>query len=441
MAEKILVVDDEPNVLASHRRQLRDLFDVSSAESGPEALEILKRDGPFSVVLTDMRMPGMTGIELLEEIKKVAPDTICMMLTGNADQRTAVDAVNSGNLFRFFNKPASHEGLVQGLKDAIRQYQLITAERELLEGTLSGSIKMLTDVLSLLDPLSFGRGTRVAAWARRCAGQMGLKSAWQLSLAASISMIGFAALPSELRSKLATRKSLSDSEALIARNVPELARRLIGRIPRLKEVAEIVYYSGKGFDGSGYPDDKKFGEDLPVESRLLMILNDIARFTRGQAPSPGFFDDPRFLKTAYDPAILAIVRYTIAREDGVSYFDPLEEFKTPTGDPGIPLHLDELVPGVILKTDLRYTNGTLALAAGMELNEAQIELLKLNRGVRDVREPMMVVKDVYEARLRAAKEAVGPDLTLSQSVKDRMILEALINKSQQNWNPKSNPNA
>ena len=92
-SEKILFVDDEPNVLQSMERQLRKRFSLRTAEGGEEALRILKEEGPFAVIVSDMRMPGMDGVQLLSRTKEIYPDTVRLMLTGNADQDTAVDAV------------------------------------------------------------------------------------------------------------------------------------------------------------------------------------------------------------------------------------------------------------------------------------------------------------------------------------------------------------
>ncbi|MDH3748454.1 MAG: response regulator [Gammaproteobacteria bacterium] len=105
MSNKILFVDDEPNVLQSIRRSLRKQFDLDTAEGGEEALRMLKANGTYAVIVSDMRMPGMNGVELLSQARKDSPDTVRMMLTGNADQQTAVDAVNHGDIFRFLNKP------------------------------------------------------------------------------------------------------------------------------------------------------------------------------------------------------------------------------------------------------------------------------------------------------------------------------------------------
>jgi len=139
--DKILFVDDEASILAGLKRQLRKKFNISTASSGPEALELVKRDGPFSVVVSDMRMPDMLGTEVLKRLQTLSPDTTRMMLTGNADQKTAMEAVNEGNVFRFFTKPCPTDVLVQGLEAGIRRYELITRTKTDLMANMNHELR------------------------------------------------------------------------------------------------------------------------------------------------------------------------------------------------------------------------------------------------------------------------------------------------------------
>src|SRR5579859_4713302 len=158
---KILFVDDEPNVLEAYQRNLRKRYSLEAATSGELALELIAQRGPFAVIVADMQMPVMNGVEFLVQAQKLAPDSVRLMLTGNADQRTAVEAVNRGHIYQFLTKPCLPELMASALDNAIRQYQLITAERELLEKTLNGSVNMLAGILSSIDPVSFGRGEQL----------------------------------------------------------------------------------------------------------------------------------------------------------------------------------------------------------------------------------------------------------------------------------------
>ena len=111
MDEKILFVDDEENILHAYKLALRKKYKVTTATSGQEALEVIERRGPFAVIVSDMKMPGMDGIELLKRTSEIAPDSVRVMLTGYAELQTAVEAVNSGNIFRFLTKPCPAEDI------------------------------------------------------------------------------------------------------------------------------------------------------------------------------------------------------------------------------------------------------------------------------------------------------------------------------------------
>ena len=131
MTERVLFVDDDPQILNAFRRGLRKRLDLHTAEGGKAGLEALEKEGPFAVVVSDQQMPEMDGITLLREVKNRAPLTVRMMLTGNADQGTAAAAVNEGHIFRFLTKPCTPDELAAAVDAAKEQYRLVTAERDL----------------------------------------------------------------------------------------------------------------------------------------------------------------------------------------------------------------------------------------------------------------------------------------------------------------------
>ncbi len=277
MSTRILCVDDDQNILAGFQRNLRKLFSLDVAPGGGEALRMLKEHGPYAVIVADMRMPGMDGVHLLTEVMRQAPDTIRIMLSGNADQQTAIDAVNKGRIFRFLTKPCSPEDLAIALRAGIEQHRLILAERELLEQTLNGSVAMLTDVLSLVDPASFGRGQELRAAMRLFAESLGVACRWELEMGAMLSQLGWVTLPPPLLLKVRSRLSLTGPETDLVTRIPDLGASLLARIPRLEPVAEIVRYQDKRFDGSGFPHDEVAGQDIPIGSRILKVLGDLDR--------------------------------------------------------------------------------------------------------------------------------------------------------------------
>lgn len=240
MGEKILLVDDEPNVLESIQRQLRNRFEVMTAQSGEEALEVLKTNGPFTLIVSDMRMPGMDGVQLLSRVKDMYPDTVRIMLTGNADQETAVAAANTGQIFRFLNKPCSTATLATALALGVRQHKLMIAEKELLNDTLKGSMKVLSELLSQANATVFGAGSRIKDLVARLCEQLKLANSWEYEIAALMSQVGCITLPTDILHKLYAGVELSPEERQMYERHPEVGRELFTHIPRMEIVAAMI---------------------------------------------------------------------------------------------------------------------------------------------------------------------------------------------------------
>jgi signal transduction histidine kinase len=143
MTDKILCVDDDVNLLAGIQRNLRKQFRLDTAPGGAEGLELLTRQGPYAVVVADMLMPNMNGVEFLRACREKFPDTVRIMLTGDADQETAVQAVNQGQVFQFLNKPCPPDALARALENGLRQYRLIMTQREMMQLQLQHAQKMV----------------------------------------------------------------------------------------------------------------------------------------------------------------------------------------------------------------------------------------------------------------------------------------------------------
>jgi CheY-like chemotaxis protein len=133
MADKILFVDDEPSVLDGYRRMLHRDFEVDTANSGDDGLALLRGTGPYAVVVSDMRMPGMNGAEFLTKVRQEAPDTVRVLLTGYSDMDAAIEAVNEGNIFRYLTKPCQREVLVKAITLSLEQYRKTITEKDLLK--------------------------------------------------------------------------------------------------------------------------------------------------------------------------------------------------------------------------------------------------------------------------------------------------------------------
>ncbi len=133
MQEKILFVDDEWRVLQGFQRLLQPTFQIETALSAAEALGKLTNNSRFAVVVCDMRMPEMDGVRLLTRIRTTHPEIVRIMLTGNSDQETAIQAVNEGHIFRFLTKPCAKPLLVKTLNDALIQFRLANNQQDLVD--------------------------------------------------------------------------------------------------------------------------------------------------------------------------------------------------------------------------------------------------------------------------------------------------------------------
>jgi CheY-like chemotaxis protein len=240
MPTKILLVDDEPAVLAGYERTLSREFEVDTAVGGELGLKAIHSSGPYAVIISDMRMPGMSGSQFLAKVRQSAPDTVRMLLTGYTDLGAAMEAVNEGNIFRFLTKPCVKEVLVAAINSGAEQYELIRLEKELLEKTLLGSIKVLADVLGATSPEAFGSSLRIAQFVTHIASKFNFAFRWRLDAAATLSQLGCITLDTDLvRKSLGGAKLSAEDQARFDAH-PEAAMRLLSGIPRLEPTAWMI---------------------------------------------------------------------------------------------------------------------------------------------------------------------------------------------------------
>lgn len=350
MTERILFVDDEPNILDTFLRNLRRAFDVTTAEGPEQGLLALEGKGPFAVVVSDLRMPGMDGITFLEHVRQRAPDAVRVILSGHGDFATAVAAVNRGAVFRFLIKPSPPEELVAVLRDALRQHRLVVAERELLRGTLRGSVQVLTGVLALVNPDAFGRSERIRELVVRVGARLDAKPLWQLELAAMLCQLGCVALPPDTLRKRLAGEELNAEERQIWGMHPEIAAGLLAHIPRLKEVAAMV--------GAQQAPPTP---EVPLGARILRAALDYdMELRRGLAPTRAVAL-LRSRPDRYDPAVLDALADGLAAASDA----PMR---------GVPVA--ELRPGMVLARDLVDAKGAPLLLAGQQVSEASISRLR-----------------------------------------------------------------
>jgi FixJ family two-component response regulator len=241
MTRRVLFVDDEPNVLDGLRRTLGRRFPADFAVGATEGLKYVAGDGePYALVVSDMRMPGMSGAAFLAEVRRHSPLTTRMILSGQADVEATIQAVNEGQLFRFLTKPCSQESLIGAVNDGLAQYELVVAEKELLEKTLSGAVEVLTEILAVVNPEAYGRSTRITRFAVAIADALELRDRWQVRLAALLSQVGCVAIPEDIVSRAVAGQSLAPDEQRMFDGHGQIGAKLLAHIPRLEHVSAII---------------------------------------------------------------------------------------------------------------------------------------------------------------------------------------------------------
>jgi response regulator RpfG family c-di-GMP phosphodiesterase len=368
VTQKVLFVDDEPAILDSFRVMLRRRFDVYTALGPEEGLKVLQGPEKFAVVVSDLKMPSMDGITFLSRVREIAPDTVRLMLTGFADVEVAIGAVNQGQVFRFLTKPCPREVLAMALQAALDQHRLVMAERELLRGTLRGSIQVLTEALSLANPEAYGRSQRIKTLTRKLAKAADIPLTWDLDLTAMLSHIGCMALPRAVLEKIASGQDLTPEEQRLYDSHPTVGAGLLEHIPRLERVAEMIGRQHERYDS--HPSTGK-----EVGARILKIATDYDMLeSRGMVPVD-ILERLSSCKGCYDPGLLAALDLAVGRDTGyilrrVAIVD-LQEY-------------------MVLEEGIATEQGLLLLAKGAELTAAGLRRIIQARSAFTIIEPVLV---------------------------------------------------
>lgn len=385
MTEQVLLVDDEPNVLQALKRQLRGEFSVQTAESGVEAIELLEHKGPFAVVVSDMQMPRMNGVELLAAAAQLSPDTVRVMLTGNADQQTAAAAVNTGSIFRFVNKPCPGNELAKTIAAACEHHRLLVSEKTLIQKTLTGSIKVLTDILALANPTAFGCTARLRPIVRLLSRGAHAEPLWECELAAMLCHVGCVAIPEDTLARAFTGKPLSISDQAAFNDHPRLGARLIRNISRLEGVATAVELQHALFAPkveTAESVSQPTGIEIPIAARILRIALDYDTLRQSGLAHNRAIERMTQRTGWYDPELLEILATS----------DQLEPKRTLAS-----LRIRDLREGMILADHVFAEDGSILVGKGQTVTETLLLRLASCARSRGIREPVQAL--VFEDNL------------------------------------------
>lgn len=399
----ILFVDDEKNILGSLSRVFRkEGYGILLAESGECGLDLIRHNS-VAVVVSDQRMPGMGGVEFLKKVRDTSPDTVRMMLTGQADASEIAGAINDGGVYRYITKPWDDEELRHIIKAAVERYNLVVENRRLQEATMQQNAELFelnqtlearveektkklrenffsfvglcADMIELHDQHSGGHCKRVAVLSRGLGQRLGIKgfeleALWAAALLHEIGLVG---LPKEVLDK--SEADLLDSERALIRNNPALSQEIISKIDILKHSGLIVRSHMECFDGSGYPDRLKGGE-INYGARVLSICREYDRLRHARHPyskmeALAVIERGRARK--FDPDVTgAFLKFVSEIKDG--YEDEMAgHARNPMLPVNMKIEIQDIAPGMVLARPLASGRGRLLVGQGTVLTAALIE--------------------------------------------------------------------
>lgn len=387
----LLCVDDEPNITSALRRVFRGTgWRMLAAGSGAQALEAMQSEA-VDLVISDMRMPGMDGAQLLEQVRRDWPQVVRILLTGQSDTASTLAAINRGEVYRYITKPWNDDEIVLTVRQAFERQDLERETRRLhaltqqqngalaalnadlerkvdertaelqkanerLRKTYITSIKVFSGLIELRGGSLAGHSRRVAEQARRTALAMGRSEhdALQVSIAGLLHDIGHIGLSDDLLARPVSH--MSDADLAQYRRHAVLGEQSLLALDDLQGVASLIRSHHERYDGKGYPDGLA-GRDVPFGARILAVAD--------------AYDDlqhRRLTSAALEPAQ---ARQIIARGRGTQ-FDPevvdvfLQTLLHAAAAPAprlVAKVVAELEPGMVLGRELVSADGVVLITA------------------------------------------------------------------------------
>lgn len=374
---RVVCVDDEPQVLSGLSLHLRRRYEVETATSGAAALELLARQPQAAVVISDMRMPGMNGADFLAKARDAHPHTTRILLTGHAEVDAAIAAVNKGSVFRFLVKPCPPPELLSAVDAAVELHRATLAEQTLLEQTLHGAIKILTEVMSITNPVAFGRAQRIKQHVSQLLDKLELGERWQVEVAAMLSQLSTFSLPPETLEKVYYGAALTPDEQAMLERSPDVTEQLLAHIPRLEAVRDILSNYAKPYkapERGSEPDHER--QKLQRWSQILRVASDFDSLEAQGLSSALALSTLKGRADQYDPQILSAF---------LALFGQRRE-----GDKVRDISIGALRSGMVLAADVKMATGTLFVARGYEVTPAFLERIR-NFRAGSVREPIKVL--------------------------------------------------
>lgn len=432
----LLFVDDEENILSSLTRLFRrEGYGIFTATSGAAGLEILKQQ-KISLILSDQRMPEMIGAEFLRLSREIVPDAVRIMLTGHSDINAAMEAINNGGVYRFITKPWDDEEIKLTVRDALRNYELVHENMELLELTRRQNAELkdlnqnlekkveerttevrrlyselnesffdaiwaFVGILEVYDHYLGGHSKRVAAMTRAIALEMGIggNEVDIFEAAALLHDIGLIAAPKQLLTK--PTNTLSKDELPIIQQHPILGQEMLKQVANLKPVGMLIRHHHERLSGRGYP-DRLVGDDIPIGVRIISLCDtfDELQNKRGSSKSVPAQEVLKIFRAdtsgSFDPDVMNILQAHVER---------LEEADSGQSSVG-KINKSQVSVGKINKSQI---------SAG-KTNNNQISAIEVNCSISSLKPGMRLSQPIFttEEKLLIGKESVLTEIFIER---------------------------
>ena len=423
---RILFVDDEENILRALKRLVMDEeWTVLSATSGAEGLTLLQESLPVALIVSDQRMPGLSGAEFLAQAREISPESQRIVLTGYADIQAAMAAINQGGAHRYLTKPWEDQDLLQNLRDAVEHYQLRRQNQELtelvrrqneelkdwnaklkqrvLEQTANirrkndelaeandqlrhgfdGTILAFSHLIELRDREVTNHSHQVAALAEQMALALKLPAAevGTIRVAALLHDIGKLGVPDAILAK--DPEELTPSEVAEYRLHPVRGQAAVDEVEALREAGLLIRHHHERFDGNGYPDRRK-GDEIPLGARIIAIADAFDRqlaraHDEGVGAALAALD--RDAGSCYDPRILPAAHRVAA----AAY-----PAQPAGGGRELSVSPRQLAAGMLVLRDVHSGTGILLLRKGTRLDAGTISALKRYNEIDPPKEAILV---------------------------------------------------
>jgi len=379
--KRILYVDDEPALLSAFTSLMRKEDVTTHVLQDSNCIEqVLVSDGPFAVVFSDQRMPGLDGVGVLEAAGRIHPATVRVMVTGFSEHLDTTRAINIGGIAHYVAKPWKDDELRRLTSDCIERYnlaqekQFLTEElaaanialNDMLDGTVGATVRILGDLLEFVNADAAAHAGRIRQLGRAVLELMpeitpGEK--WNAARAIDLCFLGIAVLPPWIQISLNKQGLGSLSRFPEARNHHLLAAGLVKDIPRFGEVARILRLQTKDYNGSGDPPDEFVkGAEIPLGARLLHILVGLDRLSSPNFKGSEVLNRMMEQTGKYDNAIIArMLNGAPAR---------------PGSDVETEIEIGGLERGMVVLEDILSPGGQCLARSGFTLSDTSVNILR-----------------------------------------------------------------